>query len=249
MSGGSRFDMTTVLITGANRGVGLELARQYGASGAQVIATSREPAESVALRQLAAEAGGHVRVLALDVADEASIGRIKQELRYEPIDILLHNAGVNGHPKPQTAYEIDGDNYIYCMRVNALGPMLLSQALLPNLRAGREKRLVAISSSYGSIGRDWPADFSVHERYAYRASKAALNSGMRALSRDWAVDGIVVGLMDPGWVRTEMALTAGASPEMISPAESAAGIIKRISQLTPEVSGDFTRFTGEPLPW
>jgi NAD(P)-dependent dehydrogenase (short-subunit alcohol dehydrogenase family) len=241
--------MTTVLITGANRGVGLALARQYAANGANVIACCREPAKADKLEEIAAQSGGRVRILPLDIADDNSIKALKRTLGDEPIDTLLLNAGINGFPKPQTAYEIDGENYIRCVRVNALGPMLLSQALLANLKAGRDKKLVAITSAYGSISREWTKAVNAHERYAYRASKAALNSGMHALSRDWAGHGVVVGLMDPGWVRTDMALTGGENPAMISPAESAAGIIKRIDQLTPELSGAFTRFNGEMLPW
>ncbi|MFQ3458334.1 SDR family oxidoreductase [Bradyrhizobium sp. UFLA01-814] len=241
--------MTIVLITGTNRGVGLALARQYVDSGAKVIACCREPARADALTEIAAASNGRARVLPIDMANEASIRTIKSTLGDEPIDILLLNAGINGHPKPQTAYEIDGENYIQCMRVNALGPMLLSQVMLANLKAGREKKLVVITSAYGSVSREWTKAVNAHERYAYRASKAALNSGMRALSRDWAEHGIVVGLMDPGWVRTDMALKAGENPAMISTEESAIGIIKRIGQLTPENSGAFTRFNGEALPW
>ncbi|NPC58186.1 SDR family oxidoreductase [Caenimonas soli] len=242
--------MTTVLITGANRGVGLALARQYADSGTQVIACCREPARADELNKMTAASGGRVRILPLDIGNEASINVVKRVLNHEPIDIVLHNAGINGSPKPQTAYEIDSDNWIQCMRVNALGPMLLSQALLTNLKAGHDKKLVAISSSYGSISKDWPKAVNAHERYAYRASKAALNMGMRSLSRDWGEYGVVVAILDPGWVRTDMAGQGAIdSPTSISPEESAAGIIKRIGQLTPEISGAFTRFSGETIPW
>ncbi|MGY4362877.1 NAD(P)-dependent dehydrogenase (short-subunit alcohol dehydrogenase family) [Bradyrhizobium sp. i1.3.1] len=226
------------------------LARQYAAERFTVIACCREPAKVEALKEIAAGSGGRVRVAQVDLADKASIAALKRSLVDEPIDILVHNAGVNGSPKPQTAYEIDGENWIHCMRVNALGPMLLSQALLDNLKRGRDKKLVAISSSYGSIGRDWPRTVNAHERYAYRASKAALNSGMRALSRDWAEHGVVVGILDPGWVRSDMGGTGALeSTSSISADESAKGIIDRIAQLTPETSGTFQRFSGEPLAW
>ncbi|MCP3419600.1 SDR family oxidoreductase [Bradyrhizobium brasilense] len=241
--------MTTVLITGANRGVGLALARQYAANGAQVISCCREPANADVLKQIASCSSGRVRITPLELADEASIKAVKRSLGNEPIDILLHNAGINGGSKPQTPYEIDGENWINCMRVNALGPMLLSQALFTNLKAGKDKKLVAISSAYGSISREWTKAVNAQERYAYRASKAALNSGMRALSRDWAEHGVVVGILDPGWVKTDMGLSAGENPGMISPEDSAVGLIKRIGQLTPELSGQFTRFGGETLPW
>lgn len=242
--------MSTVLITGANRGVGLGLARRYAADGFTVIACCREPAKVNALKEITAGSGGSVRIAELDLADEASIGALKHSLVDEPVDILVHNAGVNGSPRPQTAYEIDGENWIHCMRVNALGPMLLSQALLGNLKRGQDKKLVAISSSYGSISKDWPHTVNAHERYAYRASKAALNSGMRALSRDWAEHGVIVGILDPGWVRTDMGgKGALESASSISADESARGIVDRIARLTPETTGAFQRFSGESIPW
>jgi NAD(P)-dependent dehydrogenase (short-subunit alcohol dehydrogenase family) len=242
--------MSTVLITGANRGVGLALARQYAAEGNQVIACCRDPQKADALKEIAAGAGGRVRVLPLEVTDEASIAALKRSLGSEPIDILINNAAINGTPKEQTASRIDGENYMNTMRVNALGPMLISQALLENLKRGKEKRLVAISSAYGSVSIDWPKTVNAHERYAYRASKAALNSGMRALSRDWKDEGILVAILDPGWVRTDMGgKGALASSTSISAEESAKGIIDRVSRLSPETSGAFMRFWGDPIPW
>src|SRR5947208_1983965 len=126
--------MRTVLITGANRGVGLALATQYAADGAHVIACCRDPAKAESLKELATGSAGRVRIMQLEMGDEASIKALKRALRDEPIDVLLHNAAINGSPKPQTADEIDGENWIQCMRVNALGPMLLSQTLLENLK-------------------------------------------------------------------------------------------------------------------
>lgn len=242
--------MATVLITGANRGIGLAVARQYAVGGSQVIACCREPGKADALNEIAAASGGRVRIMPLEMKDKASIATLKGSLGEEAIDILINNAAIDGSLKPQTAYEIDGENWINCMRVNALGPMLLSQALLNNLKRGRNKKLVSISSVYGSISKEWSRTADAHERYAYRASKAALNNGMCALSRDWGEHGIVVGILDPGWVRTEMGgkgvLEASRS---ISAEESASGIINRIGELTLETSGTFMRFWGEPIPW
>ncbi|MFK4380865.1 SDR family oxidoreductase [Bradyrhizobium sp. USDA 223] len=236
--------MTTVLITGANRGVGLALARQYVASGADVIGCCREPAKADALKDLSAGSGGRVRILPLDVTDEPSIAFLKTALGNEPIDILINNAGVLG-PKDQSPDGIDAEGWMTALRVNALAPVLVALALADNLKRSREKKLVAISSDYGSISIVWPSTTSARNRYAYRASKAALNSGMRALSSDWAADGVIVGLFNPGWVQTDM----GGPTARITPEQSASGLIRRIAELTPATSGIFLDYDGKPIAW
>lgn len=243
--------MTTVLITGANRGIGLVLARQYAENGAEMIVCCRDPARADALKELAASAGGRVQIMQLDVADEGSIASLSRALGDRPIDILINNAGINGTPKAQTANCIDAEGWMKTMRVNALSPMLIAQGLRENLRRGREKKLVAITSDFGSVSIDWSSQTNARERYAYRASKAALNSGMRALSRDWAADGVLVGILHPGFVITDMtAAIAAASPAgMISPEESARGLMQRIAELTPATSGAFQDYQGETIPW
>lgn len=242
--------MTTVLITGANRGIGLALAQQYAASGAEVIGCCREPAKADILKELAASSGGRVRLIQLDVADEGSIASLRRTLGDQPIDILIHNAGINGTPKAQTAERIDPEGWMATVRVNALAPMLITQSLRDNLRRGHEKKLVAISSDFASIGTDWSPTTNAHERYSYRASKAALNMGMRALSRDWASDGVLVAILNPGFVQTDMTgARALASPSSIPAKVSAEGIIRRISELTPATSGSFQSYDGKPIPW
>lgn len=242
--------MTTVLITGANRGLGLALARQYAASGAEVIACCRDPKTARALNELAIAYGNRIRTMPLDVSDEESIASLKRELGDQPIDILINNAGINGTPKDQTPERIDPEGWISTARINALAPMLIAQALRGNLLRGQEKKLVAITSDFGSVSIDWPPTTNARERYAYRASKAALNSGMRALSRDWASDGILVGLLNPGFVRTDMTGERGAaSPSSISAEDSARGLISRIAELTPATSGCFQDYQGKPIPW
>lgn len=243
--------MTTVLITGANRGIGLALAQQYATDGAEVIACCREPAKARELKDLAAGCGDRVKIVELDVSDQSSIASLKGVVGDQPIDILINNAGINGTPKDQSANCIDPENWITTLRVNALGPMLISQALRDNLIRGSEKRLVAISSVYGSIANDYGAGYaSSLNRYAYRASKAALNNGMRGLARDWADDGVLVGILDPGFVRTDMpGEVARTSSLSISADESARGLKQRIAELTPATSGTFQRFWGEAIPW
>ncbi|MCK1673176.1 SDR family oxidoreductase [Bradyrhizobium sp. 150] len=243
--------MATVLITGANRGIGLALAKQYASDGAAVIGCCREPAMAEALSALVDASRGRVRIMQLDVAEEASIASLKHTVADQPIDILINNAGVNGTPKPQSAYCIDSENWIRTMRINALAPILVAQACYDNLKLGTEKKLVAISSCMGSTGHDYGAIVeSGKHRYAYRASKAALNNGMRGLARDWASEGVLVAILDPGWARTDMAGDdALASPKSISPEESARGLKERIAELTPATSGTFRRFWGETIPW
>lgn len=243
--------MTTVLITGANRGLGLALARLYVAEDAEVIACCRVPEKADALKELAASPIGRVRIMQLDVADEASIASLKRALGDEPIDILINNAGINGTPKAQSADCIDAEGWLTTLRVNALSPVLIAQALRANLRSGSEKKLVAISSDLGSTSVDYGSTSSVRsERYAYRASKAALNNSMRALSRDWAGDGVLVAILNPGFVRTDMTGARGAaSPAAISAEESARGLIRRIAELVPANSGAFRDYRGETIAW
>lgn len=242
--------MTTVLITGASRGIGLALARQYAADHADVIGCCREPARADALKGLAAASGGHVRIMQLDVPDEASIASLKRALSDQPIDILINNAGIVG-PDIQSADRIDVEGWMTTLRVNALAPILIAQALRDNLRRGSEKKLVAISSDAGSASIDCYGGSALgRNRYAYRASKAALNNGMRGLARDWANDGVLVAILNPGFVRTDMTgARAAHSSASISSEDSAHGIIRRIAELAPDTSGSFQDYRGEAIPW
>ncbi|WP_026202450.1 SDR family oxidoreductase [Bradyrhizobium sp. WSM2793] len=231
--------MTTVLITGTNRGLGLALTRRYAVEGAEVIACCRDPAKAHALKELAASSRGRVRIMQLDVADEASIASLKLALGDQPIDILINNAGMSD-PSARSADRIEAETWMTTLRVNALGPMLVAHALRDNLRRGSHKKLAAISSNRGSTSRAGGGN------YAYQASKAALNNGMRALSRDWASDGILVGILHPGWVRTDM---GGGEVAFVSAEESARGLIRRIAELMPTTSGAFQDYRGVAIRW
>ncbi|MDF0498640.1 SDR family oxidoreductase [Bradyrhizobium yuanmingense] len=228
--------MTTVLTTGANRGIGLALARQYVAEGAEVIACCRVPAKADALKELSAASGGRMQIMQLDVADEVSIASLKGALGDKPIDILINNAGISG----LSADRIEAEGWMKTLRINALGPMLVSQTLRDNLRRSSEKKLVAITSIMASTST------ATGGKYAYRASKAALNNGMRGLSREWAGDGILVALLNPGWVQTEMVSGEAA---YISAEECARGLISRIAELTPATSGVFQDYRGVVSRW
>lgn len=228
--------MSTILITGANRGIGLALTRQYAAEGADVFACCRNPAKADDLKELAASSSVRVRITALDVADEPSIASLKRTLGEQPIDILINNAGLSG----LSADRIEAEGFMTTMRVNALAPMLLAQTLYGNLRGSTQKKLVAITSIMGSTSSAGGG------KYAYRASKAALNNGMRGLSRAWARDGILVALLNPGYVQTEMVKGQVA---FISAEECARGLIARITELTPANTGVFQDYRGVRIRW
>lgn len=232
--------MTVVLITGANRGIGLALTRQYAADGCEVIACCRNPAGAEALGGLAASSGGRVLVMQLDVADQTSITSLKHALGDQPVDILINNAGMSD-PSARSAQRIDPETWMTTVRVNALGPMLVSEALRDSLRRSSEKKLVAITSIMGST-----SNANGGSSFAYAASKAALNNGMRGLSRAWAGDGIVVGLLNPGWVQTDMVQGQVA---YISAEECARGLIQRIAELASATSGVFQDYRGVVTRW
>jgi len=225
--------MTTILVTGANRGIGLEFVRQYAADGASVIACCRTPAKAENL----AKTGG-VRVMELEVDDASSSARLAQALRGEAIDILINNAGVFG-PEEQGASQGYYEEFADTLRTNSIGPLIVSQALRDNLLAGHDKKLVVLTSKMGSI-----SDSSTGA-LAYRASKAAANMIMHVLARDWAADGILVGILHPGWVKTDM----GGPSALITPQESVRGLRACIAELNPETSGHYLDFRGKEIAW
>jgi NAD(P)-dependent dehydrogenase (short-subunit alcohol dehydrogenase family) len=220
--------MSTVLITGANRGLGLEFARQYAADGWTVIGTARRADEAGELEALGAE------VEALDAADPASIDALARRLNGRPIDLLIANAGVMGPAR------MDADGWAATLWTNSIGPTLLATALKANVAAGGERKLVAITSRMGSIGDNNSGGY-----VAYRSSKAALNAAWRSLSIDWRGDGITLALFHPGWVRTDM----GGAGAAIDAATSVTGLRRQIAGLTPARSGVFLSWDGEELPW
>ncbi|MDX2224635.1 MAG: SDR family oxidoreductase [Rhodospirillaceae bacterium] len=236
--------MPTVLITGANRGLGLEFTRQYCADGWNVIATARDPASSDELKALDAQYPS-LNVHALDVGDFAAIDRLAHALKGRPIDVLLNNAGVFG-PRPgadkdyrQSFGHMDYDVWAEVLRINTMAPMKLAEAFVEHVAASAQKRIVAISSIEGSIAR---AKGGI---YAYKTSKTALNMLMRNLSIDLAPRGIVTAAFCPGWIKTRM---GGPNAPLEAPA-SIAGIRRIIADLSPDASGRFWLWTGELNPY
>ena len=177
----------TVLVTGANRGIGLELVRQMRARGHQVIGTARKPEQAMELKETGA------RVVQLDVTDSNSIRAMAEQLKGQRIDLLINNAGMLGH-NAQSFAETDFDQVIATFDVNSLGPMRVTQALLPNILAGSGKTVIQISSTMGSIANNSGG------YYGYRASKAALNMLNSSLALELADNGITSVVMHPGWV-------------------------------------------------
>jgi NAD(P)-dependent dehydrogenase (short-subunit alcohol dehydrogenase family) len=231
--------MPTVLITGASRGLGLEFARQYAAEGWQIFAACRAPKAAKELQQIAAESGGRIRVLQMNVTDTASVRAAASALKGEAIDLLLNNAGVGG-PPGQRIGSLDYPAWAKVLDANTLGPMRVVEAFLDNIAKSHLKQVVTITSGMGSL-----EDNTSGGSYAYRSSKAAVNMVMKSLSIDLAPRGITCVVMNPGWVRTDM----GGSGGKLSPPESIKAMRSVIAALRPEDSGKFLNYTGKPYPW
>ncbi len=220
------------LVTGANRGIGLELARQLKAAGHDVVGTARNPDEAKELAALG------VRVMQLDVTDAASVARLAEALKGTPIEVLVNNAGVTGGGSTIESMDIEAARRAF--EVNAIGPMRVTQALLPNLKAGSRRMVVSISSRLGSIAKNESGGYA-----GYRESKAALNMFMRSLAVEMKASDFICIAMSPGWVRTDM----GGSSATLSPEESVSGMLRTLNALTPKDSGRYLSYDGSELPW
>jgi NAD(P)-dependent dehydrogenase (short-subunit alcohol dehydrogenase family) len=225
------------LITGANRGLGLEFARQYAAAGYRVFATARDPSATSELKQLT-QARGKLSIHQLDVARPDTITALARELAGEPIDILLNNAGVQGGRR-QSFGDIDYDAWEQALRINVFGPMRVCEAFIDNVAKSERKLLVAISSGMGSISD------SSGGSYIYRTSKAALNMVMHNLALDLRPRGILSVVINPGWVQTDM----GGRSAPTSPEDSIRAMRQVFDRLTPDDSGKFLNYRGGGYDW
>ena len=225
--------MPTVLVTGANRGLGLEFARQYASDGWRVIATARSLDKAGALRAL----GAGVAVHRLDVADLAAVSALGRALAGESVDVLIANAGIAG-PRGMTAEAIDAEGWSETFRVNAMAPLALAGAFKAQVLRSTERKMIAITSRLGSIGAN-----SEGGMYGYRSSKAALNAVWHSLALDHPE--LVAAVLHPGWVRTDM----GGKGAPLSTEESVAGMRRVIAGLGKKESGGFFGYDSAPIPW
>jgi NAD(P)-dependent dehydrogenase (short-subunit alcohol dehydrogenase family) len=230
--------MANVVITGANRGIGLELAKQHAEGGDRVYAFCRSPAGAEALNAAAAASGGKLTVHAMDVGDPASIKAGAAELGGAPVHVLINNAGVVGGPK-QGLEDIDFDAWIDAFQIMTIGPLRVVQAFLPNLRAAGGAKIMTVTSQLGAS--TWPYG----GMYAYSTAKAAVNKVMQILALDLKGDNVIASMVHPGWVKTDM----GGPGADITPQESASGIKSVIAGLTMADTGKFYKWNGEIHAW
>jgi NAD(P)-dependent dehydrogenase (short-subunit alcohol dehydrogenase family) len=236
--------MSTVLITGANRGLGLEFARQYAAEGWEVFATSRQPEKSAELRKLAEEFS-KLSLHRLDVSDDESIQDLADTLEGKPLDALILNSGV--YPREgQKIGQIDYAGWREAFETNVLGAMRVTEALLDNVAASERKRIAAISSGLGSLRAVQGGSVAqAGTSYQYRSTKTALNMTMSILAKELAPRGISVVVFDPGWVKTDM----GGPHAQLTPEQSIRGMRNVLAGNAMEISGKFLGYDGVLRPW
>jgi NAD(P)-dependent dehydrogenase (short-subunit alcohol dehydrogenase family) len=238
--------MQRVLITGANRGLGLEFARQYLERGARVFAGCRRPAEARQLQTLQGVQPQRLSVVSLDVADPKSIQATHAIVRsqVEGLDVLINNAGIyssRGSDEPlERLGKLTFEEALTVLRVNAVAPLIVAQQYLDLLRAGRDAKIASISSGYGSVSAN-TGGFP----YYYSASKAALNMFMRSLAADAKRWGVTTVLLDPGWVSTDM----GGPHASMTPKQSVRRMIHVIDTLTPQYNARFLSWEGADQAW
>jgi NAD(P)-dependent dehydrogenase (short-subunit alcohol dehydrogenase family) len=231
--------MPTILITGANRGLGLEFTRQYLAEGWAVIAACRNPGTAQALQQLEGNSAGRLTVVDLDVGDAASVNRAAAQLEGRKIDVMINGAGIFGS-RGQTIGSLDYDDWIRVLEVNVLGVARVCEAFLEHVAHGDRRIMVTITSGMGSL-----ADNTSGGSTLYRTSKAAVNMLMRTAAIDLKSRGITCIVVNPGWVKTDM----GGPNAKLTPEESVGAMRRLISKLAPGDSGRFYNYDGREYPW
>ncbi|MDD2723407.1 MAG: SDR family oxidoreductase [Methylovulum sp.] len=231
--------MGIVLITGANRGLGLEFCRQYAADGWQVIACCRHPAQAEALQTLAGQYG-NIQLETLDVMDFGSIEYLSAKLADSRIDVLLNNAGVYHDNKTNGFGQLDYPLWLQSFVINTQAPVKMAEAFLPQLQRGGQKLIANVSSLMGSM-----TDNTSGGSLFYRSSKAALNAAMKSLAIELKPQAIGVLTLHPGWVKTDM----GGPNALIEAEESISGMRKVMAGFTLQQSGDFLKYDGTLMPW
>lgn len=230
--------MTRYLITGANRGLGLEFVRQLLARGDSVIACCREPDAATALQELAGSADGRLTVRELDVTDADAITELPAGL--PAVDVLINNAGIAAEEEAFGSF--DAGTMTRVLFVNSVAPILVTQAMTPLLeKEGKQPKVVCITSVLGSISKAEGLVYGL----SYGMSKAALNMGVKKLASEFKGRGIALVALHPGWVQTDM----GGSGATLRPAESIGGMLNVIDKLTTADNGRYLTYAGEELPW
>lgn len=224
--------MTTIMITGASRGLGLEFARQFYSKECRVIATCRNPKNANELNAI-----GDIDIHSLDVTDDKSVANLADKLRGENIDILINNAGVIG--QREGFGRLDYDIWAETMDTNVFGPMRVAEAFRDNVMNSEKKQMIFITSRMGSITE------AVPNAYVYRSSKAALNMAVKCLSAELAEQGLIAVLFHPGHVQTDM----GGQAAPVTPQKSIEGMKNQIVALTHDDNGRFLSYDGHQIPW
>ena len=238
--------MKTVVVTGASRGLGLEMVRQYAAGGARVLATCRNPEHSPALLELLAQHPASIQVEVLDVTDHVAIDAMAARYRDQPVDILINNAGDIGPRDPdrtrlheQHFGTINYAEWRRVLEINTLAPLKVAEAFVEHVAASASKQMIFVSSTTGSNAEGQYATF------AYCSSKAALNKVVTMLAIALRPRGIVCAAVCPGYVKTRL----GGDAAPLEVTESISGLRRVIAGLTLERTGSFTRYNGESIAW
>jgi NAD(P)-dependent dehydrogenase (short-subunit alcohol dehydrogenase family) len=236
--------LSTILITGASRGVGLALAECYAARQWNVIATCRDPAQATALAAIARQFD-NLSVAALDVADDDAVRDLAHRYSDISIDVLMNNAGMLGDPEAQSIENLDSDLFARLMHTNTFAPLLLATSFLEQVARSQQKKIVALTSGLSSIA------FTEHfgRLYFYRASKAALNVAMRALQADIRDRGVTAAVVAPGLVNTDLLTRSGYQGESIEPGQAAENLYEYIENLQPNTAEGFVVPPDKILPW
>ena len=224
--------MTTIMITGASRGLGLEFARQFYNEECRVIATCRNPKNANELHTI-----GDIDIHSLDVTDDKSVANLADKLRGENIDILINNAGVIG--QRDGFGRLNYDIWAETMDTNVFGPMRVAEAFRDNVMNSEKKQMIFITSRMGSITE------AVPNAYVYRSSKAALNMAVKCLSAELGEQGLIAVLFHPGHVQTDM----GGQAAPVTPQKSIEGMKNQIVALTHDDNGRFLSYDGHQIPW
>ncbi|MDP6435649.1 MAG: SDR family oxidoreductase [Gammaproteobacteria bacterium] len=243
-AGGFDPGQPTVLITGSNRGIGLALTRHYAGAGWNVIATARNPVKADELNALAA-GDPTVIVEQLDVTDLERINGLADAYQGVPVDVLINNAAVLGDLGGQFYGSLDYDQFQWTMAVNVFGPMAMAEAFEPHVAASKQKKILTLTSGLGSL----TLMSKMQGMTYYRISKAGVNMGMRAIRANLIKDGIIVALIAPGMVQTQLLADSGYTGKALTPDESAAGMAGIIAGLTLDDSGKPTNVDGKTIPW